>query len=652
MKLGKYGFVRAAAAVPRVKVGDTAFNAGEISELIIKGAGEGVQVMVFPELSATGYTCADLFNQNSLLDGAQTALESILERTSGCDVLAAVGMPLYADNQLFNCAVVIHAGRILAAVPKTFIPNYNEFYERRWFASAVTRHSDTVRLCGRDVMFGEDILLADENSRLVIGAEICEDLWMPIPPSSHHALGGANLLLNLSASNETVTKTDYRRELIKQQSGRCYSGYVFASAGQGESTTDVVFSGHAVIASSDSILNESSYTEGSSFIFSDIDIEKLVGDRRKFNSFMGGAENKPYRTVSFGLGDAPDVVPSFSVDKHPFIPRDKSVKYDRCREIFKLQSTGLSERMRKTGIKKAVIGLSGGLDSTLALLVTVEAVRALGLPPGNIVGVTMPGLGTTDRTYQNALTLMKELHVTQREISIKDACIQHYGDIGHDMTVLDVTFENVQARERTQILMDVANQTGGLVIGTGDLSELALGWCTYNGDHMSHYGVNTGVPKSLVKHLVSWYAESEQGRNVAGALRDILDTPISPELLPADENGKIAQKTEDVVGPYELHDFFLFHVLRNGFAPKKILKLATIAFDGQYDPDVILKWLESFYRRFFSQQFKRSCLPDGVKIGSVCLSPRGDWRMPSDVTAATWLEDLKKAAVELHNGTL
>ena len=652
MKLCKYGFVRAAAAIPHVKVGDTAFNAGEISELIINGADQGVKVMAFPELSVTGYTCADLFNQSSLLAGAQSALSEILEKTSGSDVLCAVGMPVCADNQLFNCAVVIHAGRILAAVPKTFIPNYNEFYEKRWFASAVTRLSDTVRLCGGEVMFGEDILFKDLNTPLVVGVEICEDLWMPIPPSSRHAIGGANLLLNLSASNETVTKTDYRRELIKQQSGRCYAGYVFSSAGQGESTTDVVFSGHAVLASSDSILNESSYTVDSSMIFADIDIEKLLNDRRKFNSFMGSAEKNNYRVATFESGAEKDVALSISVDMHPFIPRDKAEKFDRCREIFKLQSVGLSERMRKIGIKKAVIGLSGGLDSTLALLVTAEAVRALGFGPENIVGITMPGLGTTDRTYQNALTLMRELGVTLREISIKGACIQHYGDIGHDMKVLDVTFENVQARERTQILMDVANQTSGLVVGTGDLSELALGWCTYNGDHMSHYGVNSGVPKSLVRHLVSWYAETVGNEKVAAALLDILDTPISPELLPADENGKIAQKTENVVGPYALHDFFLFHMLRNGFTPKKILKLAIIAFDGQYETGEILKWLETFYRRFFAQQFKRSCLPDGVKIGSVCLSPRGDWRMPSDAAATTWLNDLKEAALALESGTL
>ncbi len=652
MKLGKYGFVRTAAAVPRVRAGDTAYNAGEIAKLIKKGAEQGVKVMVFPELSVTGYTCADLFNQNSLLAGAQSALAAILEQTGGCEVLAAIGMPVPADNQLYNCAVVLHAGRILAAVPKTFIPNYNEFYEKRWFASAVTRQCDTVRLCGADVPFGENILFEDKSTPLVVGVEICEDLWMPIPPSSRHALSGANLLINLSASNETVTKSDYRRALVKQQSGRCLAGYVFASAGQGESTTDVVFSGHAVIAANDSLLSESSYTADSSFIYSDIDIERLMNDRRKFNSFMGVGDRRDYRTVAFDSGCDADVKPRFPVDAHPFIPRDKTVKFDRCREIFKLQSVGLSERMRKTGIKKAVLGLSGGLDSTLALLVTCEAVRALGLPPSEIVGITMPGMGTTDRTYQNALTLMRELGVTLREIPIREACALHYSDIGHDPTKLDVTFENVQARERTQILMDVANQTGGLVVGTGDLSELALGWCTYNGDHMSHYGVNAGVPKSLVRHLVSWYAETAGNEKVAAALRDILVTPISPELLPAGEDGTIAQKTEDLVGPYELHDFFLFHMLRNGFTPKKILKLAIIAFDGQYEPAVILKWLGTFYRRFFSQQFKRSCLPDGVKIGSVCLSPRGDWRMPSDADASTWLTGLKEAAGELQDGTL
>ncbi|MEL4105242.1 NAD(+) synthase [Oscillospiraceae bacterium WX1] len=648
MILEDYGYIRAAAAVPRVFVGDPASNGREIARLMHSAAADnGVRVMVFPELCLTGYTCADLFHQKKLLTGARDALRTLLQETADCDLLAAVGMPIEADNQLFNAAVLILAGRILGVVPKTFIPNYNEFYEKRWFAPSHARRSETLKLNGYDVPFGEDLLFQCRDAELCVGAEICEDLWAPIPPSAHLAVGGANLILNLSASNETVTKSDYRRELVRQQAARCYTGYAFSSAGLGESTTDVVFSGHAMLAASDSILRETSYAADSSYIFADIDIEKLMNDRRKFNSFMGGTATRACRIVEFAFRSARDVTASFQVDKHPFIPRDQSEKFGRCREIFKLQSAGLAERLRKTGIQKAVIGLSGGLDSTLALLVTTEAVKALGLPMTAIVGITMPGLGTTDRTYQNALLLMRELGITPREISIKEASLIHLRDLGHDTLVHDVTFENVQARERTQILMDAANQVGGLVVGTGDLSELALGWCTYNGDHMSHYGVNAGVPKSLVRHLVSWYAETTENKTVAHALADILDTPISPELLPADDNGQIAQKTEDVVGPYELHDFFLFHMLRNGFAPAKILKLATLAFDGDYTPSVILKWLETFYRRFFSQQFKRSCLPDGVKVGSVCLSPRGDWRMPSDAGSTLWREALRDAALAL-----
>jgi NAD+ synthase (glutamine-hydrolysing) len=652
MILGKYGYVRAAAAVPRVNVGNPQDNAREIVRLMLEGAKQGVRVLVFPELSVTGYTCADLFNQRVVLDAAEEALSFILASTGGCDVLAAVGMPVAADNQLFNCAVLLHAGRILAVIPKTFIPNYNEFYEKRWFAGAAARLSDTVRLCGAEAPFGENIIVRDRNSTLTVAAEICEDLWMTIPPSSRHVLHGANLILNLSASNETVTKSDYRRDLIRQQSARSFAGYIYSSAGPGESTTDVVFSGQAVVAVNGSIAAEAAYQDETSMIFADIDIEKLMGDRRKYNSFMGAPERSEYRFIDVDLTDDADVRETFIVDKHPFIPRDKAEKFDRCHEIFKLQSTGLAERMRKTGIKKAVIALSGGLDSTLALLVTSEAVRALKLPQTSILGITMPGMGTTDRTYQNALTLMKELGIEAREISIKEACLNHFRDIGHSPEVYDVTYENVQARERYQILFDVANMENGLVVGTGDLSELALGWCTYNGDHMSNYGVNSGVPKSLVRHLVSWYAETTDNKKVSDALYDILDTPISPELLPADEKGDIAQKTEDIVGPYELHDFFLFHTVRNGFSPKKVLKLATLAFTGVYDGAFIVKWLEIFYRRFFSQQFKRSCLPDGVKIGSVCLSPRGDWRMPSDASSALYLARLKEAAAELENGTL
>lgn len=653
MILGDYGFVRAAAAVPRVYVANPQRNAQEISDMIIKAADEqNVKVIVFPELSVTGYTCADLFNQRGILNGAYAALKVILDKTKDCDVLAAVGLPVEADNQLFNCAAVLHKGKILGVVPKTFLPNYNEFYEKRWFASSATRLSSTVKLLGAEVPFGENLLFKNTESELCIGVEICEDLWMPISQSSYHTLNGANLILNLSASNETVTKSDYRRELIKQQSGKCYTGYVFASAGLGESTTDVVFNGHAVIAVNDSIVSEMSYMPESDYIYADIDIEKLMNDRRKFNSFMGKARPSDYRTVEFTMEDKRDVRLSFAVNPRPFIPDEKTAKALRCREIFRLQSAGLSERMRKTGIKKAVLAISGGLDSTLALLVTVEAMKALKLPMENIITVTMPGPGTTDRTYQNAVTLMREIGSSFMEISIKEAVEQHFRDIGHDLNDYDVTFENTQARERYQILFDLANQAGGLVVGTGDLSELALGWCTYNGDHMSNYGVNSGVPKSLVKHLVSWYADTTDNKKLSAALYDILDTPISPELLPADEAGNIVQKTEDLVGPYELHDFFLYNMLRNGFTPTKILKLATLAFEGRYEPKVILKWLETFCRRFFSQQFKRSCLPDGVKVGSVCLSPRGDWRMPSDITAELYLDELKTAGEKLSKGML
>ncbi|MGI6005148.1 MAG: NAD(+) synthase [Christensenellales bacterium] len=653
MKLGKYGYVRAAAAVPKVSVADPVFNVREIARLVKKGAKDhGIKVMVFPELSLTGYTCGDLFNQKNLLSAAEEVLKILLDETKACDTLIAVGIPVEADNQLFNCAAVLHAGSLLGVVPKAFLPNYNEFYEKRWFAPASSSIGDSIRLLGREVPFSERLLFRDRNSSLCVGVEICEDLWVPIPPSAHHALHGANLILNLSASNETVTKADYRRQLVRHQSAKCCAAYLFCSAGQGESTTDVVMSGHSIIAENGAVVVEVTFPEQSIYIHADIDIEKLMNDRRKYNSFMGRVEPAGYRTVEFEMREDRDVKPCFWIDPHPFIPSDPREKDDRCREIFKLQSVGLAERMRKSGIQKALIGLSGGLDSTLALAVTVEAIRELKLPMENIIGITMPGFGTTSRTHDNALTLMRELHITAREISIEAACLQHFKDIGHDPSVHDVTFENAQARERTQILLDVANQESGLVVGTGDLSELALGWCTYNGDHMSHYAVNAGVPKSLVRHLISWYSDTTENKRVAAALKDILDTPISPELLPADRAGKIAQKTEEVIGPYELHDFFLFHMIRNGFSPKKILKLATLAFDERYDPEEILKWLKVFYKRFFTQQFKRSCLPDGVKVGSVCLSPRGDWRMPSDASAELYMRQLDAAAAELEAGTL
>ncbi|HHT17139.1 MAG TPA: NAD(+) synthase [Papillibacter sp.] len=648
MKLGEYGFVRTAAAVPRVFVANPMKNAEEIAALVLKAAEEGARIVAFPELSVTGYTCADLFGQSTLLQGAEQALGRIAEATGGCDVLCAVGMPVAADNQLFNCAVLLHGGKVLAVIPKTFIPNYGEFYEKRWFAPAGERKSSTVRLLGAEVPFGEDILLRCSGTDVTLAVEICEDLWMPIPPSSRHALAGANVILNLSASNDIVTKSDYRRTLISQQSARCIAGYVFASAGLGESTTDVVFSGHSLIAENGRILTETAFDAESNIIYADMDAEKLISDRRKTNSFMENAGTPSYRIIEVPFRPERDVTPRITVDPFPFIPQDRETKTGRCHEIFRLQSAGLSERMRKIGVKRAVIGISGGLDSTLALLVTVEAMRLLGLSPAAVEGVTMPGMGTTGRTYQNAITLMEELGVTKREVPIREATLLHFRDIGHDPEQLDVTYENVQARERTQILMDIANQVGGLVVGTGDLSELALGWCTYNGDHISHYGVNAGVPKSLVRHLVSWYAETTENKRVRDALLDVLDTPISPELLPADEDGAIAQKTEDLVGPYELHDFFLYHTLRNGFPPKKLLMLAKMAFGQRYETKVILHWLDTFYRRFFSQQFKRSCLPDGVKVGSVCLSPRGDWRMPSDASAQLWREALQEAAKELE----
>lgn len=648
MKLGEYGFLRVAAAVPYVHVANPEKNAGEIITLIHKARELGVRALVFPELSVTGYTCADLFGQNLLLRQAEAALGEILRATRECDVLCAVGMPIPADNQLFNCAVVFHRGAVLAAVPKTFIPNYSEFYEKRWFASATERKSGTVRLLGTEVPFGENVLFRLEGTEVTLAVEICEDLWMPIPPSSRHALAGASLILNLSASNDLVTKSDYRRALVAQQSARCIAGYAFASAGLGESTTDLVFGGHSLIAENGRILAETAFDTTSRLIYADIDGEKLLSDRRRVNSFMENALAEGYRLVDVPFGPERDVEPAFEVDPYPFIPRDREKKFSRCREIFRIQWSGLAERMRKIGVQRAVVGISGGLDSTLALLVAVEAAKALGLPSDAVVGVTMPGMGTTGRTYRNALTLMRELGVTIREVSIREATLQHFKDIGHDPEKLDVTYENAQARERTQILMDIANQMGGIVVGTGDLSELALGWCTYNGDHMSHYGVNAGVPKSLVRHLISWYAETTDNEKVRDALLDVLDTPISPELLPADESGNIAQKTEDLVGPYELHDFFLFHTLRNGFAPKKVLMLVRRAFGGQYETKEIYHWLETFYRRFFTQQFKRSCLPDGPKVGSVCLSPRGDWRMPSDASAALWLSALRQAAQEIE----
>lgn len=635
-------YMKVAAAVTKIKVGSPKYNIKEIISAVKKVYEENkVRVVVFPELSVTGYTCGDLFNQKMLINGAEKALGELIEATREDNILIAVGMPVKADNQLFNCAVVLHQGKILGVVPKTFMPNYNEFYEKRWFSSSVNRVSNKVMLCGQEAPFNENLLFRDSKSSLCIGIDVCEDLWVSIPPSCYHTMYGANLILNLSASNEIVAKSEYRRDLVKVQSAKCMTGYIYASAGQMESTTDVVFSGHSLIAENGSVINECKFEE-SKIITADIDIEKLNNDRIKFNSYMGRVEKKDYELVSFSLGYSTETELERFIDAKPFVPSDKSARTKRCKEIFEIQSTGLYQKLNKIPYKNAVIGISGGLDSTLALLVTVEAFKKLKVSLDHIIAVTMPGFGTTDRTYNNALTLMRELGVTIKEVSIKDACIQHFKDIEQDINKHDLTYENSQARERTQILMDIAGKENSIVVGTGDLSELALGWCTYNGDHMSMYGVNSSIPKTLVKYLVEWYSDVTTNKAVADTLKDICDTPVSPELLPPDENGNILQVTEDTVGPYELHDFFLYNMLRNGYEPKKILYLASLAFEGKYEKETILRWLKTFYRRFFTQQFKRNCIPDGVKVGSICLSPRGDWRMPSEASYELWMEQLEE----------
>ncbi|HWQ43754.1 MAG TPA: NAD(+) synthase [Desulfosporosinus sp.] len=637
ISLNQYGFIRAGVAVPYLKVANPPFNIEQMRNLIAKASARKVQVLVFPELCVTGYSAGDLFNQRLLLESAEKELFNLLQATKETKMLIAVGMPIMSDNQLFNCAVMIHEGHILGAIPKTFIPNYSEFYEKRWFASAVNRISNKVRLCGIEVYFHENLLFKDENSELVVGVELCEDLWMPIPPSSYHVQHGANLILNLSASNEIVGKAEYRRNLVTQQSAKGMTAYLYTSAGNSESTTDVVFGGHAMIAENGSLLAEDRMNDEETLLIRDLDIELLMNDRRKFNSFMGIVDPKNYETVSFSL--TPQVVPSLErhTNPQPFVPSSKEDRDERCLEIFRIQSVGLAQRLLKTGIKKAVLGISGGLDSTLALLVTCAAFEKLKLPNENIVGVTMPGFGTSGRTFRNSHDLMQGLGVSTKEISIKEACSHHLEAIGHDLSVHDITYENAQARERTQILMDLANQICGLVVGTGDLSELALGWCTYNGDQMSMYGVNSGIPKTLVRYLVTWYAERSVNLDTKNALLDIIETPVSPELLPLDEKGNIEQKTEDIVGPYTLHDFFLYNMLRFGYTPSKIVLLAENAFEN-YEKEEIVHWLKVFCKRFFTQQFKRSAMPDGVKVGSISLSPRGDWRMPSDASAEIWLK--------------
>ena len=636
-----YGFVKVASAIPRVRVADCAFNASQIEKEIIIADGKGVEIIVFPELCLTGYTCGDLFAHSLLLESAELGLMQILNNTRQLDIISILGVPVPLNGMLLNAAVVIQKGKVLGVVPKTYLPNYKEFYEKRWFTSASEVMEPMVRLCGQNVPLNACLLF--DTAGTTFGIELCEDLWAPIPPSSALALQGAEIIFNLSADNEGVGKHNYLRSLIAQQSARCIAGYVFSSCGFGESTTDVVFAGNALIYENGTLLASGKrFSFEEQVVISEIDVERLRTERRvntTFSSCRAQTAQGVARHIATEYVNARDLQLTRTFDPHPFVPQGPMLD-ERCEEIFSIQVSGLAQRLTHTHAKSAVVGISGGLDSTLALLVCVQTFDKLGLSRKGIIGVTMPGFGTTDRTHSNAVDLMESLGVTIREVSIKDACLQHFKDIGHNPEVHDVTYENSQARERTQILMDIANQTNGLVIGTGDLSELALGWATYNGDHMSMYGVNASVPKTLVKHLVKWVAENGMGEASRKALLDIVDTPISPELIPADEDGNIRQITEDLVGPYELHDFFLYYFLRFGFAPSKIYFLAVRTFKGVYDEETVKKWLQTFCRRFFNQQFKRSCLPDGPKVGSVSLSPRGDWRMPSDASSALWLNDV------------
>ena len=638
-----YGFIKVAAAVPHVQVADCSYNIGQIENLMRQASEKGVQLIAFPELSVTAYTCLDLFTQQTLLKNAEQALLKLVGDTADLNLLTIVGAPLVTDNRLINAAIAFQSGKIIGVVPKTYLPNYKEFQEQRWFTSATELWDKTISIGNNRYPMNSHLLFT--SGQVKVGIEICEDLWVPVPPSSLLAMEGANILVNISASNELIGKHHYLRSLIRQQSARCMAGYVYTSAGFGESSTDLVFAGNGIIAENGNLLEESPrFTMQEQLIISEIDVENLQNDRRVNTSFMHGASTLlPEETivVPFALSETSgDPVLTRPIDPHPFTPSGDALK-ERCEEIFQIQVAGLAKRMVHTHSKTAFVGISGGLDSTLALLVTVMTFDALGIPRGQILGITMPGFGTTDRTYTNACDLIRHLGVTLKEISIKDACLQHFKDIDHDPSVHDVTYENSQARERTQILMDVANQVGGMVIGTGDLSELALGWATYNGDHMSMYGVNGSIPKTLVKYLVEWVAHNRVDEASRATLLDIVDTPISPELIPADENGNIKQKTEDLVGPYELHDFFLYHFLRFGSSPAKIYFLAGQAFKDNYDKETIKKWLYTFFRRFFQQQFKRSCLPDGPKVGSVSLSPRGDWRMPSDAMATLWLKEIE-----------
>lgn len=642
------GFIKVAAAIPSVKVADCSYNVQQIESLIAMAEGKGVEVIVFPELCITGYTCQDLFKQTLLLEQAETSVLMLLDFTRKLDIISIVGVPVVVGDLLLNCAAVIQKGDLLGLVPKTYLPNYSEFYEKRWFASSQDLQPSEIRFAGNKIVVTPQPTLFRTCDGAMFGVEICEDVWAPVPPSCNLALSGADIIFNLSASDELIGKHNYLKGLLAQQSARMISGYVYSGCGFGESTQDVVYGGNAIAYENGQLLAESErFALDSQLIITQIDVEKIRNERRTNSTYINAQRGHDSRIVNAHTVMPRDFELIRDVDPHPFIPKTNDMEKS-CDEIFSIQVAGLAKRLVHTGCKTVVVGISGGLDSTLALLVCVRTFDKLQLSRKGIVGVTMPGFGTTDRTYNNAVNLMKSLGITLREISIADAVKQHFNDIGHDINVHDVTYENSQARERTQILMDLSNQLGALVIGTGDLSELALGWATYNGDHMSMYGVNAGVPKTLIKYLVKFVAMSEDSDETRSILLDIIDTPISPELIPADEAGNITQKTEDLVGPYELHDFFLYHIIRFGYRPSKIFMLARKAFDGSnpeapfYDDETIKKWLTIFLRRFFNQQFKRSCLPDGPKVGSVSLSPRGDWRMPSDASSALWLKECEQ----------
>lgn len=637
--MNEYGYVKVGASTLELKVSDTIYNVQMMKKQIDEAVNKNIQIISFPELSITGYTCGDLFNQDILIDKAYEGLKDLVDYSKDKMIVIIVGSPIKCENKLYNCAVVINNGKILGIVPKTYIPNYNEFYEMRWFKSSNDLKIKEINLFNEIVPIGVDLIFTSKlDDELKFGVEICEDVWSLYPKSNDYASSGASIIFNLSASNETIGKYDFRKELIKMQSIKTISGYVYSSSGINESSTDLLFSGSSLIYENGKLLSENNrFDFNSNLIYSDIDIKRLVNDRRKNTSFISNTD-KEYRNIYFTTSKNNLISRKYS--KYPFVPSNEDKREERCKEIINIQSSALAKRLKHTNIKKCVIGVSGGLDSTLAFLVIKKAFEKLKIDNKNIIAVTMPGFGTTNRTYENALDLIKINNATLKEIDIKKACLVHYSDIDQDINNHDITYENAQARERTKILMDIANKENALVIGTGDLSELALGWCTYNGDHMSMYSVNSSIPKTLVKYLVKYIADTDKKNKKV--LYDILSTPISPELLPADEKGNIKQITEDKIGPYILHDFYLYHFFRYGASPKKIYMLAVNTFENEYSKEEILKWLKVFIKRFFTQQFKRSCMPDGVKVGSISLSPRGDLRMPSDASYNIWIKELEE----------